>query len=218
MPSVRSTDRPVLWAVGDPIVASGVLEEPGVLLTGLTLIYNTDENAYLLALADVSAPPMPDVGVEIVANTIYDYNGTLYMVRATHIRTGHDPATTPNLFFTYQEDAGEAPGWIANEWVNAGTRRVYGGVLYYALQAHQTLVTTYPPAPGILGLLWGVVALTPEWAIGVTYQGDNQLGAGNGNVVTHQGGTYRCLQGHTSIASWSPTSPGILGVLWAVHE
>src|SRR6056297_2792324 len=36
----------------------------------------------------------------------------------------------------------------------------------------------------------------PEWQIGVAYKGDNELGNGNGDKVTYNGTTYRCLQSH----------------------
>ncbi|MPN03986.1 Chitinase A1 [bioreactor metagenome] len=35
-----------------------------------------------------------------------------------------------------------------------------------------------------------------EWKVGVTYH--------IGDIVTHQGHQYKCLQEHTSISVWSP--------------
>lgn len=92
-----------------------------------------------------------------------------------------------------------------------GTRRTYQNALYEALQAHVTQTDWFPAAPGILGVLWREVEetpVTPEWQIGVAYAVNDE--------VLHFDILYRCLQAHTSIASWSPTSPGILGVLWAL--
>lgn len=46
--------------------------------------------------------------------------------------------------------------------------------------------------------LWSVVASTSEWTVGVAYK--------VGDLVTYQGSTYKCLQAHTSIVTWTPTA------------
>lgn len=210
MPYLIATDRPILWAVGNPIVASGSTEPGGATVTGLPLISDADENTFLGAVTGLAGTynPLPAMGEWCDAGVIYGYAGGLVICRQSHTRTEHAPADIPALFAVYRVDAGEALAWVAGEQVWVGTRRLYAGVLYTALQAHQTQADWTPNAPGILGVLWAVVVTTPDWAIGVLYH--------VGDLVMHQGTQYRCLQQHTSIASWSPTSPGILGVLWAV--
>jgi hypothetical protein len=216
MPIITPTTQPLHWIVSEAsvIIGAGITLIGEATIAALTLTSATEENDLLDALitAGVSAPSMPAMGNEVVEGEIYTYDGVLYMVRITHLRTEHDPATIPNLFWHYQVDTGEALEWTVGEQVYIGTKRIYDGVLYQCLQAHQTNPAIYPTAPGILGLLWGVVATTPEWAVGVAYVGDNIAGAGNGDAVIYLGSDYRCLQSHTSIQTWNPVAT--LNVLW----
>lgn len=216
MTQIITSDQPLYYAeiVAGAIANTGTVLVGDYLATGRTIEAHAKENDLLFALSGNSAPAMPDAGTEVAQGKIYDYSGTLYRARQTHTRTEHDPATIPDRFTRYQADSGAALDWVAGEQVYIGTQRLYEDVLYQCLQAHQTQSNTYPTAPGILGVLWGVVLDTEEWAVGVAYIGDNTAGAGNGDVVTYEGSEYRCLQSHTSIVTWYPTAPGILGVLW----
>lgn len=212
MPTITSTERTLRWTV---VEAGAVIEsgdtQPGETTIAAdvnTLLSDADENALLGALtaAGVSAPPLPDVGADLRQGDIYDYNGTLVMVRQSHTRTTHDPADVPALFVRYRPDAADVLDWIAGEQVYVGTRRVYEGVTYEVLQAHVTQADWTPDATPAL---WQEVVEEPptgEWVAGVAYVGDNTAGAGNGDVVTYQGHTYRCLQSHTSISTWTPTA------------
>jgi hypothetical protein len=108
------------------------------------------------------------------------------------------------LFVVYREDADDVLDWIAGESVIIGMRRIYEGIAYRCIQGHVTQVDWTPPATPAL---WALVAPpTEEWAAGVAYTGDNTAGAGNGDVVMYQGNEYRCLQSHTSIATWTPAA------------
>jgi hypothetical protein len=210
MAFINATTRPLLWTVhnGVDIVDSGMALIGQTTVTGLTLISDGDENALLgtLVLAGVSANPLPEAGAELNQGEIYDYLGTLVMVRKSHTRTEHAPTDVPALFTVWRADAGTALDWIIGEQVYIGTRRVFEGTLYSCLQAHQTQSDQEPSAIGILGVLWGVVVATPEWSIGVAYTGDNTAGAGKGDIVTYSGRRYRCRQSHTSIVTWAPTA------------
>jgi hypothetical protein len=208
MPYFRATDQPVYWAVGNPVVASSLTEAGGLTLTGLTLYSNTDENTFLSAVLGKGGTynPLPAQGGWCEAGIIYSYGGDLVICRQSHVRTEHVPSSIPALFATHQVGGGVLQ-WVVGEWVNVGARRLYETVLYQCLQAHQTQSDQAPSAPGILGVLWGVVPTANEWAIGVLYHVNDQ--------VTHVGVLYKCLQQHTSISTWSPDSPGILNVLWA---
>lgn len=216
MTLITTSDQPIYYAeiVTGTIANTGTLLVGDYLATARTIEAHATENDLMFALAGSSAPAMPGAGSGVEHGEIYDYSGALYRVRQTHIRTEHDPATIPNLFTRYQVDAGDALDWVAGEQVYVGTQRLYEGMLYQCLQAHITQSNTYPTAPGILGVLWGVVATTPTWAVGVAYVGDNTAGAGKGDIVTYQGNEYQCLQSHTSIVTWYPTAPGIINVLW----
>jgi hypothetical protein len=56
----------------------------------------------------------------------------------------------------------------------------------------------------MVGVLWGVVPTTAEWAVGVAYE--------VGDLVTYGGFTWICSQRHTSISTWYPGAPGVY--LW----
>lgn len=151
---------------------------------------------------------LPDVGEECVKDRIYKYsdgdidgyNGLVKCVQ-THIRTIYKPIDTPDLFSFFRENADDLE-WIPNEWVELGWKRVYNGVTYEVIQAHQTLSTWAPTAT--LGVLWKSLApATSEWAAGVAYK--------VGDIVTYQGSTYKCLQAHTSISTWYPS---VVPALW----
>lgn len=156
-------------------------------------------------------PPLPTSGA-LEAGAIYQYGAQAVIVRQSHNRTEHDPATVPALFMVYRADAAATLAWIAGEQVQVGTVRTYGGVMYRALQAHVTQSDWTPPATPAL---WAVVVeqppveeppeepTTPAWAVGVAYK--------VGDLVTYNGVTYSCRQAHTSIATWTP--PAVLA-LW----
>jgi len=171
----------------------------------LTATSGEGESGYLAALtaAAVEFPALPDSGW-LEAGRVYDYNGTLVMVRQSHHRTIYAPEETPALFVVYRPDAADELEWVAGERVEVGTRRTYDGVLYSCLQAHVTQVDWTPPS---VPALWALVEPpTAEWVAGVAYTGDNMAGAGNGDVVSYLGSEYRCLQSHTSIATWTPAA------------
>ena len=95
--------------------------------------------------------------------------------------------------------------WVAGESVTVGTQRTYGGKTYKCLQAHVTQADWTPPS---VPALWAEVVVVPPdgaWAVGVAYK--------VGDRVTYQGKTYRCLQAHTSIATWHPD---VVPALWTV--
>jgi len=205
MPHIIATDRALYWAVGEPVVASGLTEVGGATVTGLPMVSAADENAFLAQTVTLAGDynPLPDAGW-LEAGSIYGYSGGLVIVRQSHDRTIYAPEDTPALFSVYRADAAEALVWIANEPVQMGTRRLYDDVLYECIQAHTTQTDWVPPA---LPALWKVVQEEPvpdAWAVGVAYTGDNTAGAGNGDVVTYNGRLYRCWQSHTSIAGWEP--------------
>ena len=79
MPFVISTDRPVLWAVGDPVLASGIMEPGGLTVTGLALFSAENENEFLLAVVGLAGDynPLPAAGGWCEAGTIYGYAGGL---------------------------------------------------------------------------------------------------------------------------------------------
>jgi hypothetical protein len=207
MPTIRPSDRPILYTVLAEEPISDVTQVGD--LTGvneaLSVVADADENAYLGALADVAEafPPLPPAGTWLEAGKPYQYGDGVVVAHHDHTRTEHEPSTVPALFLVWRADAGDALPWIAGEQVWVGTLRTYGGATYTALQSHVTESTWQPPN---VPALWAVVVEEPttdEWAVGVAYS--------VGDEVTYGGALYRCRQAHTSIASWTP--PAVLA-LW----
>ena len=189
----------------DVLIMEGELSGAEYMATPLTVVADEDDNTFLGAVAGYADafPPLPEPGQSVEADRIYNYDGTLVLIRQAHTRRAEDdPLNTLALYAIYREDAGEALDWIAGESVVVGTRRLYNDVLYQCLQAHTTQSDYTPLAT--LGVLWQVVAPpTAEWAVGVAYK--------VGDEVMYQGALYRCRQAHTSIATWTP--PAVLA-LW----
>jgi len=193
MPHVYMTDQAVFWAVGDPVVAAGILDEPGVLLTGLALVSNVDANTFMgdVGIAD-GYNPLPTSGW-LEAGDMYSYEDDIVIVRQSHNRTIYPPQETPALFMFYQEGAGVLD-WIVGELVYVGTHRMYNDVEYICLQQHVTQVDWIPPAVIALWIMYAEPG--QAWQAGVYYS--------VGVEVTYIGNTYTCLQAHTSQAGWEP--------------
>jgi len=198
MPYVIASEQPVYWTVGDPPVVSGFTEITGCTVTGLPMVSDSDPNAYLGKLDSADFPPLPDSGwLEI--NAIYDYQGTLVMVRQSHNRTIYPPADMPALFVVYRPDASGVLEWVVGEPVTVGMHRLYGGIEYVCLQAHVTQADWTPP---VAFSLWQIYTPPPppesEWTYPVAYE--------IGDIVWY--GTpsdrYQCRQAHTSQAGWTP--------------
>jgi hypothetical protein len=202
MPYVEATDRPVFWAVGDPIVATGIMEEAGVTVTGLTLFSGEDENNFLADTVGhgTGYDPLPDSGW-LEAGKMYSYGDDIVIVRQSHNRTIYPPTETPALFIFYQEGTGILD-WIVGEQVYVGTHRMYDSVEYVCLQEHVTQTDWTPPA--VIDVLWQLyVEPSQEWQVGVYYE--------IGTRVTYLDIWYTCRQSHTSQAGWEP--PNVLA-LW----
>lgn len=204
MPSLTATERGIWWAVGVPIVATGLTETGGCTVTGLPLIADADEGTFLAATAGTSiaadVPELPEVGTLCEAGAMYAYNGALVICRQSHFRTIYPPEETLALFIVYREEV-TGLEWIAGEQVHVGTRRMFDGAEYECLQAHVTQSDWTPP---VVPALWrAVVEPSAEWQPYVAYV--------IGDEVTYNGALYRCRQSHTSLPGWEP--PNVLA-LW----
>ena len=98
---------------------------------------------------------------------------------------------------------------VGNQWsdpalwafqnVMTGDQRDFGGVTYESTIDFNVWSPTQFPGG------WTEVGpATDEWAAGVTYAVDDE--------VIYEGTTYVCIQGHTSIASWTPPA---VPALWS---
>lgn len=168
-----------------------------VTTTGLASLDGADSESLHLSNLSVhieQLEPLPPPGSMLVAGSVYAFAGAAYMVRQEHVRTEHSPETVPALFFRHRA-GGEGVEWMPGEWVDVGLSRSYDGETYKASQAHQTQLGWEPPN---VAALWDKDAGDPSvaWAAGITYA--------TGDVVTHLGVEYECLQGHSALTGWEP--------------
>lgn len=145
-------------------------------------------------------------GATYSAGMVARHNGQLYECNQAHTTQG-DPNWAPDIAAALWKPyllPGEAREWRqplgAHDAYPIGAR---------VLWADTTWVNTIPAnvwEPGVTGWTDENAAQTEAWAAGVAYTGDNTAGAGNGDVVTYNGRSYRCLQSHTSISTWTPAA------------
>lgn len=211
MTTITPIDQPARWLVDADETLNGqtaVGEQTGV-QNGLPVVYGEGEQGFLDAVAGAPAfapPALPQRGTWLEAGDIYTSGADLLMVRQSHYRTEHDPATVPALFMVHRPNGDAVLAWVGGERVSVSTRRTFGGNTYRCIQAHVTQADWTPPA---VPALWALVAAEPppgdaQWATGVAYS-INQRAVYNGT-------TYRCIQAHTSQAGWTPPA---VPALWA---
>jgi len=100
MPYIRSTKAGMWWAAGNPVQAAGCMEEPGVTVTGLTLITGETEATFLAAVAKRGTGYKPLVaGDRIEAQEIRSYGDELVIAKKAFVYTGQAPKSAPDLFF-----------------------------------------------------------------------------------------------------------------------
>lgn len=114
--------------------------------------------------------PLPKIGGECVKDVVYQLPdelineelSPLVICVQTHNRTIYEPKDTPALFSFFRENTDELL-WIPNEWVKLGWKRIYNGVTYTVIQAHQTLSTW---TPDVTPALWHpevIPDIIPVW-------------------------------------------------------
>lgn len=150
--------------------------------------------------------PLPEVGRQCVINQYYLWKGDIVKCRQTHNRTIYDPKDTPALF-SYFRDNSEQLVWIVGEQVEVGWMRIYNGVKYEVIQAHQTQSDWTPDKTATLWKIYVDTSVISEWKAGVAYK--------VGDIVTYQSKTYKCLQSHTSISTWYPSA---VPALWQLQS
>lgn len=149
---------------------------------------------------------LPSLGGLCTKDKYYLYKGDVVKCRQTHNRAIYEPKDTPALFSFFRNNTNQLE-WIEGEQVQVGWMRIYNGVKYEVIQAHQTQSDW---TPNVAITLWkGYIDpdLTAEWKTGVGYK--------VGNKVIYQTKTYTCLQAHTSIISWNPVAT--INILWKLN-
>ena len=201
MTLIKPTDQPIHWSVQVPngdIPLSGVTGVGEATAAPHTVYQDSDPNAYLGKLPATKFPDLPDSGW-LEQNAIYNYNGTLVMVRQSHNRQSDYSVDNITLYIRYRPGASGVLDWIAGEKVEVGTHRLYNAIEYVCLQAHVTQSDWQPPA---VPALWSIYTPPPPpasaWSYPVAYKVND--------LVTYNGSTYKCLQAHTSQAGWTPVA------------
>jgi hypothetical protein len=201
MTIIIATISPLWWAATNPnVIETGITHVGELTVSGLTLISDADENAYLGKLVGKVATykPLPVTGW-LEAGEIYGYGTGLVIIRQSHNRTLDLPADIPALISTYRAGGG-VQEWVANEKVLKGTVRTYLTKTYTCIVEHVTQVDWTPDKTATL---WTLVPVGTAWAYPVAYK--------VGDVVTHLGKSYSCLQSHNSQSGWSPP---VVPALW----
>lgn len=208
MATIRPVTQPARWL----IALSGAIEYEGIThvgeLTGVnpdyTAIYAEGEAEFAGAVADSgeAVPALPDAGW-LEVGEVYAYQDTVLVVRIRHDRAAvahHNPLET-HLYWTRNSTR----DWVAWEEVyvgigdSPGTRRLYDGVWYEAMQTHTTQPDWTPPAT--LGVLWAEVVEEPvgpaAWKQPTGAQDSYALDA----QATHVGATWQSRRNNNV---WEP--------------
>ena len=140
---------------------------------------------------------LPSSGT-IYKDSLYIYNG-IVKCRQTHTRTIYPPEQTPALFSFFRENS-DTLTWIENEEVKVGWKRVYLGITYRCLQAHQTLSTWTPLAT--INVLW-VSEAPPAVGCPAFVQPTSTVYYNIGDCVTFNG---KCYESRIDVNVWSPSA------------
>jgi len=192
-----------------------------VLHTDAATVYSTDVIAHEMVsdnpavivdrLTWVQEHPLWRYGATFVLGEVCLYAGNLWRCVQAHTAQA-DPNYAPDVaasLWTRYYAPTETPAWVqpvgASDAWPLGAQVTHNGHLW------TSLIVDNVWEPGSIGAesLWRCEDCEPptnEWAVGVAYVGDNTAGAGHGDVVLYvpNGHLYRCLQSHTSIATWTP--------------
>jgi hypothetical protein len=193
---------------------------PGQVTTSGQPVFETatEETEHLANLTPYAAalPELPNVGERLEAGTVYRYGEAVLMVRQTHDRTHFEPSETPALFLTVNDSL----DWIAGEQVQVGTRRLYDGAWYQAVQAHVTQAEWTPPT---VPALWALVEEEPEIAPWTQGGGTGVAGSYNlGDQVTHDnpndGGNIWLYESAINANTTEPGRDGTFDRWWTPIE
>jgi len=194
----------VARAADGSVLHYGVVEPGQYMSTGQPVVIQGSEQDQVneLALWSDEFDELPAEGF-LAKDTFYRYNGAVIKVRQDHERTIYPPEDTPALFFFASDPNNPEPEWIENEDVVPGDIRVFEGVRYVVLMAHQTQASWTPP---VATTLWGVASDPPTDEIQPWVQPAGAHDAYDiGDKVTHNGKTWE------STAAANIWEPGVFG-------
>lgn len=162
---INNPDAAQFYVVVDgSTVIEGVCSPGDTVASALPATVSSSENEHLGALAAYSDqfPPLPDAGTWLEAGEKYSHDGGVLIVRQSHTRTEHDPATVPALFLVHREDDDNLE-WIAGEYAALGVIRVFAAQAYKCIQPHTTQSDWTPPATPALWAEYTPPVSGGEW-------------------------------------------------------
>jgi len=145
---------------------------------------------------------LPEIGQQCLINKYYQYKGDIVKCRQTHNRTIYEPKDTPALFSFFRDNT-DSLKWIEGEQVQIGWMRIYNGIKYEVIQAHQTQSDWTPDKATTLWKVYVDTSILAEWKTGISYKVND--------IVIYKGNSYKCRQAHTSISTWQPD---VVPALW----
>ena len=163
--------------------------------------YDTLISGQLLDIS-ITRPGIPawSSGVLAMVGNVYSYSGKLYATIQSHTtQIDWTPDIAFSLFILYR------PPDTISEWVQPlGSFDAYisGSEVTHNGYTWQSNINANVWEPGAVGsdTLWTNLTppVTPYWGIGIAYK------VGDTVIYQPNGFTYKCLQAHTSISTWTP--------------
>jgi hypothetical protein len=165
--------------------------------------YATDASANALQittkLVEVTQKPSWKTGLAVAINDVYLYGADKNLYQCVQAHTTQSDWTPPickALWKRFYEPTDAPWPWVqpigSVDAYPIGARVTFGGYTW------QNTIAANVWQPGVTGWTNLTPPTTSNWAVGVAYK--------IGDIVIYQpnGFTYKCLQAHTSIATWNP--------------
>jgi hypothetical protein len=150
-------------------------------------------------LVEVASRPMWAVGLNVTIGQIYKYipDKNLYQVVQAHTtQSDWTPPVCKALWKRFYEPTDAPWPWVqpigSVDAYPIGAKVTYGGYTW------QNTIAANVWQPGVTGWTNLTPPTTLNWAAGVAYKVNDRV------VYVPNGFTYKCLQAHTSIATWNP--------------
>ena len=176
-----------------------------------TVRYVTDTTPTALVittkLIEVKQRPTWKAGLAVTIGQVYRYevDKNLYQcVQAHTTQSDWTPPVCKALWKRFYEPTDSPWPWVqpvgSVDAYPIGAKVTYGGYTW------QNTINANVWQPGVTGWTNLTPPVTPNWTTGVAYKVNDRV------IYLPNGFTYKCLQAHTSIATWNP--PAAVS-LWA---
>ena len=124
----------------DPILDQKVIDN--IQVDGKEAILSTP--VYETKVSTTIFPALPSSG-NLKKGEIFSYGNGAVIVVKEHDRTIYAPELTPDLFNFYRDNQSQTLGWVQNETVEKGWKRIYDTQTYECIQLHVTYAGYEPP-------------------------------------------------------------------------